>query len=120
MINRSLPEEANHSLVGSTATVRTHPSCPEVTRISFQGGCHTGFGISGRSRMGRTWISVEGSTAFGTKGTTGPTAGPDFFSPSVNICVMAEGKASRVASSAGALRRNGNLGHYNFPPLATS
>ena len=33
---------ANHSLLGSTAMHRTHPRCPEITRISFQGGCHFG------------------------------------------------------------------------------
>ena len=33
---------ANHSLLGSTVMHRTHPRCPEITRISFQGGCHFG------------------------------------------------------------------------------
>ena len=33
---------ANHSLLGSTAMHRTHPKCPEITCISFQGGCHFG------------------------------------------------------------------------------
>ena len=33
---------ANHSLLGSTAMHRTHPRCPEITHISFQGGCHFG------------------------------------------------------------------------------
>mmetsp|Transcript_56244 Transcript_56244/g.131844 ORF Transcript_56244/g.131844 Transcript_56244/m.131844 type:complete len:279 (+) Transcript_56244:876-1712(+) len=108
-MRRSLPEDANHSFVGSTATVRTQPSWPDITRISFHGGCHTGLGISGRSRSGLTCICVDGSTgAFGAIGTTGPTAGPcpDFSSPSVIICVIADGNASCVASSVPA-RRNG-------------
>mmetsp|Transcript_97132 Transcript_97132/g.172983 ORF Transcript_97132/g.172983 Transcript_97132/m.172983 type:complete len:255 (+) Transcript_97132:760-1524(+) len=106
LIKRSLPEEANHSFVGSTATVRTQPSCPDMTRMSFHGGCQIGLGISGRSRSGRTMISVDGSLGFFTaRGRTGPTASPgdsDFpVTPmSVSICVMADGLASLVASSA--------------------
>mmetsp|Transcript_12725 Transcript_12725/g.25167 ORF Transcript_12725/g.25167 Transcript_12725/m.25167 type:complete len:212 (-) Transcript_12725:77-712(-) len=38
---------ANHSFVGSNAQHRTHPRCPAMTRISFQGACHSGRGIMG-------------------------------------------------------------------------
>ena len=43
---------------------------PCIILMSFQGGCQMGLGISGRSRNGRTWISVEGSETLGTSGTT--------------------------------------------------
>ena len=34
-----------------------------MTLISFHGGCHMGFGISGRSRRGRTcWLDVQDMT----------------------------------------------------------
>jgi hypothetical protein len=33
---------ANHWLPGSTATLRTHPKCPEMTRTSFQGAWYVG------------------------------------------------------------------------------
>jgi hypothetical protein len=32
----------NHWFLGSTATARTHPKWPDITRISFQGACQTG------------------------------------------------------------------------------
>mmetsp|Transcript_22014 Transcript_22014/g.74034 ORF Transcript_22014/g.74034 Transcript_22014/m.74034 type:complete len:388 (+) Transcript_22014:235-1398(+) len=41
---RSLEPVANHSLVGSTAIARTQPRWPEMTRMSFHGGCQSGFG----------------------------------------------------------------------------
>mmetsp|Transcript_30974 Transcript_30974/g.55460 ORF Transcript_30974/g.55460 Transcript_30974/m.55460 type:complete len:215 (-) Transcript_30974:51-695(-) len=108
LISLSFPEEANHSLVGSTATVLTQPSWPDMTRISFHGGCQIGFGMSGRSRSGLTWICVFGSTgALGTSGMTGPGAGASeaaeaalpLVPMSVSICVIAVGCASLVASS---------------------
>src|SRR5277367_1586930 len=42
LIVRSPAPEANHSLPGSTARARTQPKCPEITRMSFHGGCHCG------------------------------------------------------------------------------
>lgn len=42
LIVRSPAPLANHWLFGSTAKARTHPRCPEITRISFQGACHSG------------------------------------------------------------------------------
>ena len=41
---RSPAPLANHWFPGSTARLLTHPRCPEITRISFQGACHCGFG----------------------------------------------------------------------------
>lgn len=35
---------ANHLFPGSTAKLRTQPRCPEMTLISFHGGCHSGLG----------------------------------------------------------------------------
>ena len=47
LMSLSLEPVANHSLPGSTATQRTQPKWLEMTRYSFQGGCHFGFGIVG-------------------------------------------------------------------------
>mmetsp|Transcript_49417 Transcript_49417/g.139041 ORF Transcript_49417/g.139041 Transcript_49417/m.139041 type:complete len:210 (+) Transcript_49417:769-1398(+) len=112
LINLSLPEEANHSFVGSTATVRTQPSWPDKTLISFHGGCQTGFGISWRTVRNATCTVVEGSPGGGliaSMGTMGPGAAPSpraagapAPAASVNIRVIALGVASRVASSASA------------------
>jgi hypothetical protein len=41
---------ANHSLPGSTATQRTHPKWPDITRYNFHGACHFGFGMVGARR----------------------------------------------------------------------
>merc|ERR1719189_1103039 len=75
----SLPDDANHSFVGSMATVRTQPSWPDRTRMSFHGGCQTGFGISCLVTFGITCTVVEGSPLGGldvSSGTTGPGAAP--------------------------------------------
>mmetsp|Transcript_72065 Transcript_72065/g.208726 ORF Transcript_72065/g.208726 Transcript_72065/m.208726 type:complete len:215 (+) Transcript_72065:809-1453(+) len=117
LINLSLPDEANHSFVGSTATVLTQPSWPDKTRINFHGGCQTGFGISWRFVRNATCTVVDGSPEGGliaSIGTTGPGAAPAPSSPmgcgarpdapeaSVSMRVIALGVASRVASSASA------------------
>mmetsp|Transcript_82389 Transcript_82389/g.191344 ORF Transcript_82389/g.191344 Transcript_82389/m.191344 type:complete len:248 (-) Transcript_82389:123-866(-) len=117
LMSLSLPEEANHSLVGSTATHRTQPSWPESTRMSFQGGCHTGLGTSGRSRGGLICTTCEGSVgAAADAGTTGPGAGlvraaprafPSATLVSMSIRVIADGRASRVASSAAPAQSEG-------------
>src|ERR1700730_16070217 len=39
-----LAPAANHSLPGSTAMLRTHPKCPELTRMSFRGAWYGGAG----------------------------------------------------------------------------
>lgn len=41
---------ANHSFPGSTATQRTHPKWPDITRYNFHGACHFGFGMAGARR----------------------------------------------------------------------
>jgi hypothetical protein len=49
---RSPAPEANHWLFGSTASARTQPRCPLMTRCSFHGACQSGRGcaniLSGR------------------------------------------------------------------------
>ena len=40
---------ANHLFSGSTASARTQPRCPETTRISFHGLCHSGLTCWGMS-----------------------------------------------------------------------
>src|SRR5436190_21974327 len=52
---------ANHSLPGSTVRALTQPRCPDITRISFHGACHSGlacctFGL--RTRL----VDTEGSS----------------------------------------------------------
>src|ERR1700733_6133627 len=50
---------ANHSLPGSTARALTQPKCPEITRMSFHGACHSGLGccmFGLRTRL----VDVEG------------------------------------------------------------
>lgn len=44
LIVRSPAPLANHWFPGSTARLLTQPRCPEITRMSFQGACHSGFG----------------------------------------------------------------------------
>mmetsp|Transcript_10077 Transcript_10077/g.20370 ORF Transcript_10077/g.20370 Transcript_10077/m.20370 type:complete len:209 (+) Transcript_10077:730-1356(+) len=66
---RSAEPVTNHSLVGSTAIARTHPRCPETTRISFHGACHSGFGTS-RPTVLRRMPSVRPAL-----GATGAVAG---------------------------------------------
>lgn len=66
---RSPAPLANHSLPGSTARLRTHPRWPEITRISFQGACHSGFGCCTFCR--RTKLE-DGRFLF----SPGPLAGP--------------------------------------------
>ena len=39
---RSPAPVQNHWFPGSTASARTQPRCPEITRMSFQGGCQIG------------------------------------------------------------------------------
>lgn len=49
---RSAEPVTNQSFVGSTATARTQPRWPEMTRLSFHGACHLGLGTSvARRRM---------------------------------------------------------------------
>mmetsp|Transcript_10937 Transcript_10937/g.26270 ORF Transcript_10937/g.26270 Transcript_10937/m.26270 type:complete len:230 (-) Transcript_10937:160-849(-) len=53
----------NHSFPGSTQTQRTHPRCPEITRISFHGACQSGLGIIGPPLPARTvkaWLAPFG------------------------------------------------------------
>ena len=62
LIVRSPAPLANHWFPGSTARLLTQPKCPEITRMSFQGACHSGFGcwavclrtrlVEGRLRSG--------------------------------------------------------------------
>lgn len=47
---RSAEPVTNQSLVGSTATVRTQPRWPAMTRLSFQGACHFGVGTCAARR----------------------------------------------------------------------
>jgi hypothetical protein len=42
-ITRSPAPVTNHLFPGSTATLRTQPKCPEMTRTNFQGGWYVGF-----------------------------------------------------------------------------
>ena len=42
LMTRSPAPVANHLLPGSTATLRTQPRCPEITRMSFHGGWYVG------------------------------------------------------------------------------
>ena len=42
LITRSPAPVANHLFPGSTATLRTQPRCPEMTRMSFHGGWYVG------------------------------------------------------------------------------
>jgi hypothetical protein len=64
---------ANHLLSGSTASARTHPKCPEITRMSFQGACQSGRGCryaSFRTKLidgGKSLLGV-GPKAFGGAG----------------------------------------------------
>eukprot|EP00955_Chlamydomonas_euryale_P101055 365321-Chlamydomonas_euryale.AAC.22 len=44
LIVRSADPVANHSLPGSTATLRTQPKWPDTTRYSLHGACHAGRG----------------------------------------------------------------------------
>ena len=66
---RSPAPLANHWLFGSTAKARTQPRCPDITRMSSHGACHSGFGcwtFSLRTRLedGR-WRCGVGPLAFG-------------------------------------------------------
>lgn len=60
LIVRSPAPDANHLLSGSTARARTQPRWPDITRISFHGGCQSGFGCAvGRSdRRASCWPGV--------------------------------------------------------------
>ena len=44
-MTRSPAPVANNLLPGSTATLRTQPKCPEMTRTSFHGGWYVGFTV---------------------------------------------------------------------------
>ncbi len=44
LIVRSPAPLANHSFPGSTARALTQPRWPDITRMSFQGACHSGLG----------------------------------------------------------------------------
>lgn len=43
LIVRSPAPDANHWFPGSMASARTQPRWPDITRMSFHGGCHSGF-----------------------------------------------------------------------------
>lgn len=45
LITRSPAPVANHVFPGSTATLRTHPKWPEMTRTSFHGGWYVGLTV---------------------------------------------------------------------------
>jgi hypothetical protein len=65
---RSADPVTNHSLPGSTAAHRTHPRCPEMTRISFQGACHLGLGTLAAVR--RTIMARDDVAAFSARAFT--------------------------------------------------
>src|SRR5258708_6658295 len=44
-MTRSPAPVANHLFPGSTATLRTHPKCPEMTRTSFHGAWYSGLTV---------------------------------------------------------------------------
>ena len=55
LIVRSAAPVTNHSLAGSTASDRTQPRCPLMTRISRQGACQAGTGtLAGCRRASAT------------------------------------------------------------------
>jgi len=64
---------ANHSLPGSTATQRTHPKWPDITRYNFHGACHFGFGMA-VARRGIMLCTVLPAAGAGTW--TRPLPGP--------------------------------------------
>ena len=45
LMTRSPAPVANHLFPGSTATLRTHPKCPEMTRTSFHGAWYVGLTV---------------------------------------------------------------------------
>ena len=57
-IVRSAEPVMNHSLPGSTATERTHPKWPLMTRINFHGACHFGFPGRGGGRRSATAVVI--------------------------------------------------------------
>mmetsp|Transcript_43860 Transcript_43860/g.138848 ORF Transcript_43860/g.138848 Transcript_43860/m.138848 type:complete len:590 (-) Transcript_43860:160-1929(-) len=82
LIVRSAEPVAYHWLVGSTATQRTQPRWPEMTRISFHGACHSGFGRSClASRRRGTSRVLPGGTALLPPLLLGATTAPPALLP---------------------------------------
>ena len=72
---RSADPVANHSLVGSTAIARTHPRCPEITRIIFHGACHSGLGtLAAIERLGTKCVPLGTLAAVDTTAVEGAPA----------------------------------------------
>lgn len=69
LIVRSPAPVANHWFPGSTVTDRGQPTWPLITRMSFHGACHLGFGTFmglRRATMARLWFWYWGSGHVGT------------------------------------------------------
>lgn len=60
LITRSPAPVANHLFPGSTATLRTQPRWPDMTRASFHCGWYVGLTVRVVLCSWRAWVSVEG------------------------------------------------------------
>jgi hypothetical protein len=78
LIVRSAEPVAYQELVGSTATHRTQPMWPEMTRIIFHGACHSGLGKSCRAsrRRGISRVLPGGMAALAPAPPLGATTPP--------------------------------------------
>jgi hypothetical protein len=131
LIVRSALPVANHSFEGSTATLRTQPWCPLITRYSFQGARHSGRGHSDarRGMSDAENVSERGFLNAGATCDEAPTADRSVsfggaklrlsarVPPAVGRPSVRSAKSSSSSSSMASMRSATSEG---FPPRRAS